>query len=105
MDSDGTGFVFRNTFGRKRQRRAVQLAFHKAVTRAALPVTEDGPVNFHSLRHTCLSRLANNPEIPLVYVRDFAGHSDLSITNSYVHGIESASVTEAAARALSGGQS
>jgi integrase len=105
MDSDGTGLVFRNTFGRKRQRRAVQLAFHKAVTRAALPVTEDGAVNFHSLRHTCLSRLANNPEIPLVYVRDFAGHSDLSITNSYVHGIESASVTEAAARALAGGQS
>jgi integrase len=105
MDSDGTGFVFRNGVDGCRDRRDVQRAYAKAVERAALPVTEDGPVNFHSLRHTCLSRLANNPAIPLVYVRDFAGHTDLTITSGYVHAVESESVTEAAAKALSGEQS
>jgi integrase len=100
IDSDGTGFVFTNSMGNPRERRAVQKAFTKARDRAALPVTADGPVCIHSLRHTAISRLVNNPAIPLVYARDFAGHTDLSITNTYAHGIEDASVTEAAGRAL-----
>jgi integrase len=102
MDSAGTGFVFRNKLGGPRQLRDVGRAFEKARSRAALPVTDDGPVVFHSLRHTGISRLANHPAIPLVHVRDFARHSDLSVTQGYVHKIEDAAVTAAIAEALSG---
>jgi hypothetical protein len=35
-------------------------------------------------------------------VRDFARHSDLSVTQGYVHKIEDAAVTAAIAEALSG---
>jgi len=63
-------------------------------------VTEDGPVVFHSLRHTGISRLANHPAIPLVHVRDFARHADLATTQGYVHRIESATVTAAIGEAL-----
>jgi integrase len=97
-----SGFVFTNAVGGSRQPRDVQRAFTKARDRAALPSTEDGPVVFHSLRHTGISRLANHPEIPLVHVRDFARHSDLATTQGYVHKIESEMVTLAIAEALSG---
>jgi integrase len=94
--------VFTNNVGGSRQPRDVQRAFTKARDRAALPVTEDGPVVFHSLRHTGISRLANHPAIPLVHVRDFARHSNLATTQGYVHRIESETVTLAIAEALSG---
>ena len=80
--------------------RDVQRAFTKARDRAALPSTEDGPVVFHSLRHTGISRLANHPAIPLVHVRDFARHSDLATTQGYVHKIESETITLAIGEAL-----
>jgi integrase len=97
-----SGFVFRNEAGGPRWPRDVQRAFSKARDRAALPTTEDGPVVFHSLRHTGISRLANHPAIPLVHVRDFARHADLATTQGYVHKIESATVTAAIAEALGG---
>jgi integrase len=46
-------------------------------------------VVFHSLRHTGISRLANDPRVPLVKVRDFARHANLATTQGYVHAIES----------------
>ncbi len=100
QDSDGSGFVFRNRAGGSKQPRDVQRAFTKARDRAALPATEDGPVVFHSLRHTGISRLANHAAIPLVHVRDFARHSDLATTQGYVHRIESTTVTAAIGEAL-----
>jgi integrase len=100
QDSDGTGFVFRNRAGDRRQPRDVQRAFSKARDRAALPATEDGPVVFHSLRHTGISRLANHPAIPLVHVRDFARHAHLATTQGYVHKIESTVITSAIGEAL-----
>jgi integrase len=104
-ESDGQGFVFKNTLGGQRQLRDVQRAFDKARTRAGLPVTEDGPVVFHSLRHTGISRLANHPAIPLVHVRDFARHADLATTMGYMHKIEDAEVTNAIGEALAAGGS
>jgi integrase len=98
----GTGYVFTNRLGQPRAHRDVQRAYAQAVERAALPVTEDGPVVFHSLRHTGISRLANHPAIPLVHVRDFARHSDLATTQGYVHKIEDAKVTAAIGEALAG---
>jgi integrase len=100
QDSDGTGFVFVNSLGAQRQMRDIQRAFTKARDRAALPVTDDGAVCFHSLRHTGISRLANHPAIPLVHVRDFARHTDLAVTQGYVHRIESEAVTVAIGDAL-----
>lgn len=39
----------------------------------------------HDIRHTHASKLANDPKIPLVYVRDRLGHGDISTTSRYVH--------------------
>ena len=100
IDSDGTGYVFRNTVGGPRQMRDIQRAFDKARDRAALQVTRDGRVCFHSLRHTCLSRLAQSPDVALAYVRDFAGHSSIAITEAYIHGTRTETSKSAAAKAL-----
>lgn len=94
--------MFKNRDGNRRLLRDIQRAYSLAVERAALPVTEDGPVVLHSLRHTGISRLANHPAIPLVHVRDFARHSDLAITNGYVHKTDSPQITAAIAEALGG---
>jgi integrase len=104
-DSDGTGFVFRNSIGGARQLRDIGRAFEKVRDRAGLGADaghEEGPVTFHCLRHTGISRLANHPQIPLVAVRDFARHSNLTTTQGYVHAIESDSVTAAIGEALAG---
>jgi integrase len=97
-----SGFVFHTKDGKPKVHRDIGRAFDKAVEYAKLPVTEDGRVTFHSLRHTGISRLANHPQVPLVYVRDFAGHTDLRTTETYVHKIDSATVTAAAAEAMGG---
>lgn len=102
MASDGTGYVFRNTLWKSRGQSDIEKSFGKAVKKAVLLETADGKVTFHSLRHTGISRLANYPQIPLVYVRDFAGHASLSTTETYVHKIEQPSVTAAAAEAMAG---
>jgi integrase len=94
--------VFVNGAGDRRAYGDTQRAYAKARERAALPVTEEGPVVFHSLRHTGISRLANHPAIPLVHVRDFARHADLSTTQGYVHKIDSPTVSAAIGEALAG---
>lgn len=100
LRSEGSsGLIFRNGRGNPR-RHDVSRAFRKARERAALPVTEEGQVVFHSLRHTGISRLANHPAIPLVHVRDFARHSDLATTQGYVHRIDDEKITAAIAEAL-----
>jgi integrase len=104
LDSDGTGFVFRNGNGMSRDQGVVHRAYSNAVRAAALPVTRDGKVVFHTLRHTGISRLANHPAIPAVQVRDFARHSNLVTTQGYVHRIESQVVTAAIAEALAGSE-
>jgi integrase len=94
------GYVMVNSYGDPRQMRDVQRAFSQAVTKAGLPVTDDGRVNFHSLRHTAITRMAANPAIPLVEVRDFARHSNLAITSRYAHGTENTTVNDAMREAI-----
>jgi integrase len=94
--------VFLNGEGSRRGLSDVQRSFRKARERAALPVTAEGEVVFHSLPHTGISRAANHPAIPLVHVRDFARHKDLATTQGYVHKIEDAKVTTALGEALAG---
>ncbi|MBI2602705.1 MAG: site-specific integrase [Deltaproteobacteria bacterium] len=47
-------------------------------------------IHFHSLRHTCLTNLANGygmgKPLPLPKVQQIAGHSDIKTTMRYVHG-------------------
>ena len=51
-------------------------------------------IHFHSLRHTCLTNLANgygmDTPLPLPQVQKIAGHKDIATTMRYVHtdGIE-----------------
>lgn len=94
------GFVFVDEQGQPRRLCDIASAFKRACTLADLKVTDYGKVVFHSLRHTGISRLANHPAIPLVHVRDFARHSDLAVTQGYVHRIESEKVKSAMAEAL-----
>ncbi|MGZ4407957.1 MAG: hypothetical protein ACXVY6_04070 [Gaiellaceae bacterium] len=94
--------MFLNGAGGRRLPGEVQRAFRRARELAALPVTEDGGVVFHSLRHTGISRTANHPQVPLVHVRDFARHANLTTTMGYVHKIEDAKVTTALGEALAG---
>jgi integrase len=94
------GYLFTNSIGGPRKRGDVQRGFSQAVENACLPETADGKVNFHSLRHTGISRLANHPSAPLVHVRDFAGHTDLATTQGYVHKIEDEKVAQAMREAL-----
>ena len=46
-------------------------------------------IHFHSLRHTCLTNLANgygmDAPLPLPQVQKLAGHKDISTTMRYVH--------------------
>jgi integrase len=100
--SDGDGFVFRNRHGKPRMPRNISRAFRNVVAEAGLRETEDGHVTFHSLRRTGISRLANAPDVALVYVCDFAGHTSLATTETYVHRIESDAATAAAGRAMAG---
>jgi integrase len=96
----GSGYLFTNSVGRPRTRWDVQRGYSQAVENACLPETAEGSVNFHSLRHTGISWLANHPGVPLVHVRDFAGHTDLATTQSDVHKIENERVAEAMREAL-----
>ena len=50
---------------------------------------------FHSLRHTRISRVENNREIPLPHVQAFARHAKLETTLEYVHRVEDAAITNA----------
>jgi integrase len=96
----GPRFIFRKKFGGPRQRRDVQRAFNKARDRAALPVTNDGTAVFHSLRHTCASRLANDPRVGPVYAQHHLGHTDLATTMSYIKKVESPERVAAAAEVM-----
>ncbi len=89
-----------NRAGHPRGLSDIQRAFRKARERAALPITDEGEVVCHSLRHTGISRLANHPGIPLAHVRDFARHTDLATTQGYVHKIDSPAITAAIGEAL-----
>ncbi len=39
----------------------------------------------HTFRHTCLTHLANQAQIPIAHVMMFAGHQDLKVTQRYLH--------------------
>ena len=94
--------MFLNGRGVRRGLSDVQRAFRKARERAALPVTAEGEVVFHSLRHTGISRLANHASIPSVQVRDFARHANLATTEGYVHEVEDERKRPAMAEAMDG---
>lgn len=104
MDAEMSGMshelVFVNKLGLPRQLSNVQRRFAQVVERAALPVTEAGNVSFHTLRHTCATRLANAPGVDLHDVLQFLGHSNLTITMKYVHHVESQDKAAAMAEAM-----
>jgi integrase len=73
-----TGSVFDVPYTR------LDAAFRRVRNQAGLS-TDPRPFEFHDLRHTGVSRLANKPGAVLVQVRDFARHSSLAITEQYMH--------------------
>jgi integrase len=97
---DGTGRIFRNRDGAPWLPGPLGDGFAGAVEDAGIKTSEDGKVTPHAMRHTGISRLANNPRIPIPYVQAFAGHADLATTQGYIHHIENADVLAAANEAV-----
>jgi len=64
-------------------RRAIQKAFKGACKRANLLEKKPG-LHFHSLRHGFASRLSGKG-MPITFLRDLLGHSNISTTNIYSH--------------------
>jgi len=52
--------------------------------------------SMHSFRHTFITIAANNPGIAINNVRLWAGHSDLAITQAYIHVVEGEEVRQIA---------
>ncbi len=50
-------------------------------------IAEQTGIDFsaHTLRHYRISAWANNPEIPITYTQQWAGHDDLQTTQKYIH--------------------
>jgi integrase len=79
-----SGPVFRNTLGQRRSVGKTSHAFTTARRRAGI----NGGADFHTLRHTFASRLANSPQVPITEVSRILGHADLQTTMRYVHRID-----------------
>jgi len=93
--------VFPNGIGGHRQPRDVQRAWGKARRYAGLS-TEPRALTFHDLRHTAISRLANQPGAIMPHVQAFARHANFDTTQGYIHPVgESTDWIEQASVALS----
>jgi integrase len=57
-------------------------------------------LSMHCLRHTTISRLANDPRVPLAWTQRFARHSSITITEQYIHEVANADVDTAAGEAI-----
>ena len=79
-----SGPVFRNTLGNRRSVGKVSHAFTTARRRAGI----EGGGDFHTLRHTFASRLANSPKVPITEVSRILGHADIQTTMRYVHRVD-----------------
>ncbi len=61
----------------------VSKMLHADLEAAGIPVeTDSGRVDFHALRVTCLSWLANEAGVPVKVLQDFARHSTPTLTMS-----------------------
>jgi hypothetical protein len=76
--------VFPNTYGDFRRQGIVDRAFRQAREKAELS-TDPRALSFHDLRHSCASRLANDPGAVLPEVQAFLRHKNLNTTLSYIH--------------------
>jgi integrase len=74
-----SGFVFTNRTGGPLQARRVIEDFHKALKNAGLQ-----RIRFHDLRHSCATLLLVQ-EVPDRVVMQILGHSDISMTQEYIH--------------------
>ena len=86
-------FIFLNAEGLPFFPHSVSMFFRKLRDRLATNLeNEKRPndaeqmrkVHLHSTRHYCISHMARNPKFSLADVRDFAGHTNISITNRYI---------------------
>jgi integrase len=74
-----SGFVFTNRTGGPLQARRVIDEFHKVLKSAGLH-----RIRFHDLRHSCATLLLVQ-EVPDRVVMQILGHSDISMTQEYIH--------------------
>ena len=74
-----TGFVLTNRTGGPLQARRVIEEFHKVLKNAGLE-----RIRFHDLRYSCATLLLVQ-EVPDRVVMQILGHSDISMTQEYIH--------------------
>lgn len=78
--SSASDYLFTNKYNIKLNRDYVSKTFKRFVNKCGF----DPKLCFKSLRHTALSRMANN-NVPLNIVKEIAGHSELKTTAIYLH--------------------
>ena len=82
QDSErGDGLVFVDYGGKPLRPGRVRTWIRDAAKRAGI----DGVTGPHTMRHTCITWLANNPAIPPAHVQRMAGHTSLKTTQIYIH--------------------
>lgn len=79
-----TGFVFTTETGEPVDGRNLLRTISWAAKKAGLNAKGQQRVNVHTLRHSYLSALANAGQ-PIAILQQLAGHSDIRITQSYLH--------------------
>ena len=82
-------YVFTNNRGNLRDKTNVSKKFTKFLKKIGI---EDTRKTFHSIRHTYVTRCLESG-IDISMVKETAGHSDISITDSYSH-VSKAALTE-----------
>jgi integrase len=93
--------VFVTAVGTRRRPNEVARAFRNARAKAALS-EEPRALRFHDLRHSTITRLANQPGAVLPQVQRFARHASLQTTLGYIHQVDDATWLDEAAAALAG---
>jgi len=70
-------WVFTDASGEPRKSSTVSRAWHVCCG-------EEG-ATFHSLRHTCCSRLVNSGKVPISVASRYLRHSSITVTETYIH--------------------
>jgi integrase len=81
-EKDPEGVIFRG-----KQGAYIRRTIFWRVWRAACDATGLPDLTVHGARHSVASWLANTPGLPLVLVKEMLGHSNIAVTDTYVHAI------------------
>lgn len=84
IKGNGVGIVFINSQHKKLTRKGVMYVINKYVKEAVeeYDLKNNNPITCHVFRHSKATHMLN-AGIPLIYIRDFLGHSSVKTTEIY----------------------